>query len=495
MATNGIVNSITFLSPVAGQTIVQGQPIGGNLIFQLPNQLPSVNQLFAVESVNGNVVTIGFAASQTSPSFSQITGQLALAQIAQGGATNGDVIQLVGGVWTYSAFIPGAGTVTSVALTAPAEFTVGGSPITTAGTLAITKATQSANTVWAGPTTGAAAQPTFRALVAADIGASTVSIAAINSKQGTTGNAVQLTLSGATVTGDVVTYDANSNVVDSGTLLSSLASNASVALKANIASPTFTGTVTLPSAVHATSGQDLIITQTGTNKVRIATASGVFDFFGSGGGMTLGSQNSQIAIDASGNISISATGGSNLAVNSAGGLVTSSSFKPTNLFSFPGNTDGTAGQLFSSLGTDSGTAWIDQSTLAIAGSQVTGNISGNAASITGSITESQVTGLTTDLASKAVLYDSTGASPSAGDNHIASGTATLTTGSSGTITLTGAAVFSDTNYVIQISRTNTPGGTGTGQLWATISSGSQFSISSSDATDSSSTLVWTAIGF
>lgn len=67
--------------------------------------------------------------------------------------------------------IPGAlgGTVTSVAQTVPAEFSVAGSPITSSGTLAISKLTQSANRVWAGPTTGSAAQPTFRALVAADI--------------------------------------------------------------------------------------------------------------------------------------------------------------------------------------------------------------------------------------------------------------------------------------------------------------------------------------
>ncbi len=63
----------------------------------------------------------------------------------------------------------GTGTVTSVALSAPVEFTVGGSPVTASGTLAITKATQSANRVWAGPTTGADAQPTFRALVMADL--------------------------------------------------------------------------------------------------------------------------------------------------------------------------------------------------------------------------------------------------------------------------------------------------------------------------------------
>lgn len=63
----------------------------------------------------------------------------------------------------------GSGTVTSVDFAAPAEFVVSGNPITTAGTITLTKANQSANTVYAGPTSGAAAQPTFRALVVADI--------------------------------------------------------------------------------------------------------------------------------------------------------------------------------------------------------------------------------------------------------------------------------------------------------------------------------------
>lgn len=63
----------------------------------------------------------------------------------------------------------GTGTVTSVALTVPSILSVAGSPITTSGTFAVTLATQTANTIFAGPTTGAAAAPTFRALVAADI--------------------------------------------------------------------------------------------------------------------------------------------------------------------------------------------------------------------------------------------------------------------------------------------------------------------------------------
>jgi hypothetical protein len=65
--------------------------------------------------------------------------------------------------------IAGAGTVTSVDLSVPAIFSVSGNPITSSGTLAVDLAVQNANRIWAGPTTGAAAAPTFRALVTADI--------------------------------------------------------------------------------------------------------------------------------------------------------------------------------------------------------------------------------------------------------------------------------------------------------------------------------------
>jgi hypothetical protein len=63
----------------------------------------------------------------------------------------------------------GDGSVTSVALTMPSIFSVSGSPITTSGTLAASLATQAANLIFAGPTTGSAAAPTFRSLVAADL--------------------------------------------------------------------------------------------------------------------------------------------------------------------------------------------------------------------------------------------------------------------------------------------------------------------------------------
>lgn len=67
-------------------------------------------------------------------------------------------------------FTPGGtGTVTSVAVAVPSEWSVSGSPITTSGTITISEATQTANTAYAGPTTGSAAAPGFRALVDDDV--------------------------------------------------------------------------------------------------------------------------------------------------------------------------------------------------------------------------------------------------------------------------------------------------------------------------------------
>jgi hypothetical protein len=73
----------------------------------------------------------------------------------------------------------GSGSVTSVALTMPTEFTVVGSPIVGAGTLAVTKANQNANQGFFGPTTGVPAAPAFRALVAADLPAGTGTVTSV----------------------------------------------------------------------------------------------------------------------------------------------------------------------------------------------------------------------------------------------------------------------------------------------------------------------------
>ena len=82
--------------------------------------------------------------------------------------TTGQVLSVSGGVPVWGS--AGAGSVTSVALSMPtAIFDVAGSPINGSGTFTVTLDNQSANTVFAGPTTGGATIPAFRALVAADI--------------------------------------------------------------------------------------------------------------------------------------------------------------------------------------------------------------------------------------------------------------------------------------------------------------------------------------
>lgn len=73
----------------------------------------------------------------------------------------------------------GAGTVTSVGLSMPGIYSVANSPVVAAGTLTVTLATQVANTLWAGPTTGANAAPTFRVVVDDDI-PDTITIAGTN---------------------------------------------------------------------------------------------------------------------------------------------------------------------------------------------------------------------------------------------------------------------------------------------------------------------------
>ena len=73
------------------------------------------------------------------------------------------------GTWQPPPGGGGSGTVTSVNLALPNIFSVTGGPVTGSGTLTGSLVTQSANLFFAGPTSGASATPTFRALVAADI--------------------------------------------------------------------------------------------------------------------------------------------------------------------------------------------------------------------------------------------------------------------------------------------------------------------------------------
>jgi hypothetical protein len=134
----------------------------------------------------------------------------------------------------------GSGSVTSVALSLPSIFSVSGSPVTTSGTLTGTLTTQTANTVFAGPSTGSAATPTFRALVSADI----PSLNYVTSVSGTSPISVT---SGYTPTVSISQASASSNGYLSSTdwnTFNNKGSVTSVSGTGSVNGITLTGTVT-----------------------------------------------------------------------------------------------------------------------------------------------------------------------------------------------------------------------------------------------------------
>jgi fibronectin type 3 domain-containing protein len=132
-----------------------------------------------------------------------------------------------------------AGTVTSVGLSVPGVlYSVSGSPVTSSGTLSMSLLTQSANTVFAGPTSGGAATPTMRALVAADI-------QAVDASAITTGTLSLARLSGITTT------QLSSTAGILGSQLDAAAGITSGQI-ASVSAATLTGSHNLPDGVLST---------------------------------------------------------------------------------------------------------------------------------------------------------------------------------------------------------------------------------------------------
>lgn len=119
-------------------------------------------------------------------------------------------ISTVGGnvIFYPTSFILSSGTVTSVAFVGDGTVlsVTPSAPVTTSGNISATLLTQSANLVLAGPTTGAAAAPAFRALVTADFPPITVAPA------GATTN-VQINLAGVTYADAGFRYDPSVSTV------------------------------------------------------------------------------------------------------------------------------------------------------------------------------------------------------------------------------------------------------------------------------------------
>jgi hypothetical protein len=167
IAGSGTVTSVALAAP-SSILSVSGSPVTSAGTLTLGLQTQTANTVWA-GPLNGAAATPTFRAL-TAADFPALTsGSALLYGNGSGGFSNaaiGSGLSFVGG--TLSATGSG-GTVTSVGLSMPSIITVSGSPVTGSGTLTGALATQNANTIFAGPTNGTAAQPTFRAMVAADL--------------------------------------------------------------------------------------------------------------------------------------------------------------------------------------------------------------------------------------------------------------------------------------------------------------------------------------
>lgn len=211
---------------------------------------PAAAQLGAAAATNGaltyfnntNANSITIQSGATTASYS-----LRL-PLAQGGAST---VLANDGAGNLSWTTPGGmGTVTSVAMSVPSFLSVAGSPITSSGTFAVTLATQAANTVFAGPTTGAAAAPAFRALVAADLPAGTGTVTSVGV------SSTDLSVSGSPITSSgSITLGINAGAV-------TLAKMANLAANSIIGNNT--GSAAVPLALTGTQVTTMLDTFTAT---------------------------------------------------------------------------------------------------------------------------------------------------------------------------------------------------------------------------------------
>jgi len=186
VATATTTPAITIATTVTG--ILYGN--GTSVAVAIPSNFPTLNQnttgtssnvTGTVAIANGGTGQVTSAAAFNALSPMSSTGDM-IYESAPGVAsalhigTTGQILSVAGGIPSWTT--PAATGVTSVALadgSTTSIYTITNSPVTSTGTLTFTLDNQSANTVFAGPTSGSAAQPTFRALVNADVSTLTVS--------------------------------------------------------------------------------------------------------------------------------------------------------------------------------------------------------------------------------------------------------------------------------------------------------------------------------
>ena len=371
-----------------------------------------------------------------------LTGTLAIASGGTGGTSqsaalnnllpsqtgNGGLVLMTNGSNVSWAATSGIGTVTSVGVAAPEEFTISNSPITGAGTITIAKANQTANTFWGGPTSGAAAQPTFRALVSADIPDNAANTS------GTAATATNATNFTGSLSGDVTGSQSATVVSEVGG--SSAANIHAAELAANAATDANTASTLVKRDASGNFSAGTITANLNGNAATSTSSTSSTNFTGSLSGDVTGSQSATVVSEVGGS-SAANIHAAELAANAATDANTAST-----LVKRDGSGDFSAGIITANLnGNATGTASNITGIIAIANGG-SGTTTANAALNNFLPLQSGNSGKVLETNGTNSSWQSIGGTGTVTSIDVSGGTTGLTTSggpvsSSGTITLAG----------------------------------------------------------